>query len=268
MKVKTVIINNLLVICVIMAIGSGALLAREVVREKDNKKILESVAAVVEAGFNGKNAAETDASEGETGENSADAIEVLDGRILGYQVLKEENEDLVGWVYVPGTEINYPVMQTLEEPEFYLDHNFDREKSTYGVPFVDGNCNLKNEGCNVIVYGHHMKDGSMFADLMNYTEQSFYESHSKIQFDTLSERAEYQILGAMMVPAVESESEFYSDILASDENQYQEFIKEVKKRSLYETGVEVKAGDKLLTLITCEYSSPEGRMVVVAKKIP
>lgn len=229
------------------------MLVEAVVRGRKNQSLLESAAELVNS------VAKNEMKE-------AGGSDEADGRLSGYEELAQQNRDLAGWICIEGTGINYPVMQT-EEEEFYLNHNFRGESSAYGVPFVDQACEL-GEGCrNVVLYGHHMKDGSMFADLVRYAEKSFYEEHPVIRFDTLDECGEYQITGVLIVPAVEAEKEFYANMQAGDERQYEKFVNEVTRRSLYDCGVEIGENASLLTLITCEYSTKEGRMIVVARKI-
>lgn len=229
------------------------MLVEAVVRGGKNQSLLESAAELVN-------------SVAKEGMKEAGGSDEAGGRLSGYKELARQNRDLAGWICIEGTGIDYPVMQT-EEEDFYLNHNFRRESSAYGVPFVDRACEL-GEGCrNVVLYGHHMKDGSMFADLVRYAEKSFYEEHPVIRFDTLDECGEYQITGVLIVPAVEAEMEFYTNMQAGDEWQYKKFVNEVTRCSLYDCGVEIGESASLLTLITCEYSMKEGRMVVVARKI-
>lgn len=184
-----------------------------------------------------------------------------------YHLLQEENPDFAGWISIPGTKIDYPVMQSLESPDYYLDHSFSRKASRYGVPYIAKDCSPVKDCPNIVLYGHHMKNGTMFADLVNYTEESYFQDHPRIRFDTLKASSEYQIIGVLLIPAVEAESSFYLHMQAADPDTYRLFVDEVKARSLYDTHAEARYGDRLLTLITCEYTRKEGRMVVVAKEI-
>jgi len=255
MKVKRAVINIFLILCIVAATGSGTLLVRETVHSWENQEIFESAAQLVEEVAK------------ERMEERGGVVE-KDDRLLGYDRLRQQNRDFVGWVCIEETGIDYPVMQTRTGEDFYLDHNFEREPSAYGVPFVDGSCELEKGNCrNVVVYGHHMKDQSMFADLVRYEEQSYQEEHPVILFDTWKERGEYRIIGVLRVPDVEEEMSFYRNMECGDEKQYEAFVDEVEERSLYDCGVGDVQGEQLLTLVTCEYSTKDGRMVVVAKKI-
>lgn len=99
---------------------------------------------------------------------------------------------MVGWLSIAGTTLNYPVMQTPNEPNYYLKRNFEKEYSDLGTPYIQENCDLTSSD-NLVIYGHHIKGGKMFGALEDYKSQSFYEEHKTIQFDTLTQRGEYEI---------------------------------------------------------------------------
>ena len=114
--------------------------------------------------------------------------------------MQEQNSDFVGWLSVPGTNIDYPVMQTVDEPNFYLKRGFDKQYSDYGVPYVQENCDLALSD-NCVIYGHHMNNGTMFADLCKYESEDFYQEHKTIRFDTLSGFGEYEIVAVFKTVA-------------------------------------------------------------------
>ena len=103
-----------------------------------------------------------------------------------YQALYTQNSDLAGWIQIDETNINYPVMQSKQDPDFYLKHNFEKADSPHGCPYVQANCDLQTPSDNILVYGHNMKDGTMFSDLLQYKRESFWEQHRIIRFDTLT----------------------------------------------------------------------------------
>ena len=111
-----------------------------------------------------------------------------------YLELYRQNEDMVGWIKVEDTNINYPVVQSVNEPNFYLKHKFDKTYSAYGCPYVQENCDVQKPSDNIIIYGHHMNDGSMFTGLMKYRNKSFWEGHKTITFDTLTDRHRYEVI--------------------------------------------------------------------------
>lgn len=184
-----------------------------------------------------------------------------------YSELFLQNADMVGWIKINGTIINYPVMQTKNKPNYYLKHNFNKEYSDLGVPYVQENCDLATSD-NLIIYGHHIKGQKMFGALEDYKSQSFYEKHKIIQFDTLTEHAEYEIIAVFKTVAYSSEGYRYYDFVdAEDESSFAAYVDKCRELSLYDTGVSAEYGDNLITLSTCEYSANNGRLVVVAKKI-
>lgn len=188
-----------------------------------------------------------------------------------YGPLAELNPDLFGWVRIQGTQVDYPVMHTPEDPEYYLRRAFDKSNATSGTPFMDGAC---FEGCgNYIVYGHKMSNGTMFADILRYERRSYWREHPVIQFDTLHEFGDYEVVAAFysrVYNELDGDEVFryyrYTDL--TDEAVFNEFIEKAKASSLYDTGVDAAFGDQLLTLSTCSYHVDDGRFVVIARKIP
>lgn len=184
-----------------------------------------------------------------------------------YAAVYAQNNDFVGWLSIEGTSINYPVMQTPEEPNYYLKRAFDRSYSDYGVPYVQENCVLGISD-NIVIYGHNMSNGSMFADLCRYEKKSFWEAHPIIHFDTLSGYGEYEIVTVFKTVAYSQEGfKYYHFVDAEIEADLEAFLAQCRELELYDTGVDAEYGDQLITLSTCEYSCKNGRMVIVAKKI-
>lgn len=183
-----------------------------------------------------------------------------------YSGVYMQNTDFVGWISIAGTNIDYPVMQTVDDPDYYLKHSFEKEYSSYGVPYVQGNCDLATAD-NVVMYGHHMKDGSMFADLCKYTDPEFYRMHPIIRFDTLTGYGEYEIIAVFKTTATDSGFPYQRFVTAEDSAAFDAYIAKCKALSLYEIDVTAAYGDRLITLSTCEYSRTNGRMVIVAKRI-
>lgn len=185
-----------------------------------------------------------------------------------YAHLYEENEDMVGWIKIDGTVIDYPIMQTKEEPEYYLKRDFSREKSASGVPFLDDSCDPK-ESNNLLIYGHNMKKGTMFASLLDYAQEDFWKAHPTIQFDTLYREQTYEVVAAFYGKALSPKEEgfrYYEFAGNLDKIRFQEYTEQMKAIALYDTGVEINEEDQLLTLSTCSYQEENGRFVVVARR--
>lgn len=180
--------------------------------------------------------------------------------------LYTKNNDFVGMIKIPNTNINYPVMESKNHPNYYLYRNFNKEYSRYGTPYIQENCEL-NESDNTIIYGHNMKTKQMFHDLTMYSSESFYESHKYIYITTKDKQYSYEIIATIKTVA-DSNSFNYSDFVnSSDETEFKNFVDKCKELSLYNIDCLAKYGDKLITLSTCEYSKDNGRFIVVAKRI-
>ena len=191
-------------------------------------------------------------------------------RILQLEELKKQNNDIIGWIEIENTIINYPVLQC-EDNNFYMTHNYKKEYSAEGSIFLDKDYNWELPSSNLLLYGHNNKNKTMFAELLNYKEESYYKEHPTIRFTTLAEDKTYEII-AVFKSRVYYKSEkdvfrYYYFINAENEEEYNNYINESKKASLYDTGKTATYGDQLLTLSTCEYSQEDGRFVIVAKKI-
>ena len=184
--------------------------------------------------------------------------------------LYQQNGDLVGWISIADTNINYPVMQSVNEPNFYLKHGFDKAYSDYGCPYVQEDCDVQEPSDNLVVYGHHMSNGSMFAHLEKFKSKDFWSEHRMITFNTLTDKQEYEIVAVFRTVVYTDSPEafkFYRFIDAESADEFDDFIAKSKELSFYDTGVTAEYGDKLITLSTCEYSRNNSRLVVVAKRI-
>ena len=186
-----------------------------------------------------------------------------------YKKLFSQNKSLIGWIKIDDTNIDYPVMQTVNN-EYYLDHNYNQQYDKNGSIFLDKDCDITNPGTNMIIYGHHMKSGKMFGNLKLYSNKSYYDEHPIIQFDTIYEEGRYQIMYVFR-SRIYNEDEivfkYYQFFDVATPEEFDSNMSEMAKISLYDTGVTAKYGDKLITLSTCDNSEQDGRFVVVAKKI-
>ena len=191
-----------------------------------------------------------------------------DGILLEYAELYAMNPDMAGWLYIEGTKINYPVMHTPGRPDHYLKRNFSGAYSSWGCIYAREECDLEEPSDNVTLYGHNMKDGSMFAGLNPYTSREFWESHRYIRFDTLTEHHTYAIFAVFTTTASEGQGFAYHDFInAADEQEFDTFIAKCLSASLYGTDIVPQFGDKIICLSTCEYSQTNGRLVVAAVRI-
>lgn len=179
------------------------------------------------------------------------------------------NTDMVGWIAIDGTNISYPVVQSaVDNPDYYLHRDFYREYDSHGCIYVREQCDVDKPSDNITIYGHRMKDHTMFGHLARYEDATFWESHQYIHFDTLTQRHTYQIVHVLITTATLGEGfEYHTFVDAEDTSDWNSFIMNCQKLSLYDTGLEINHGDKLITLSTCEYTQENGRLVVIAKRI-
>jgi sortase B len=182
----------------------------------------------------------------------------------GFDTLLKENEDLVGWITMEGTQIDYPILQAEDNIE-YLTRNFYKDENRAGSIFMDYRNDIESTGQNTILYGHRMKDGSMFEQLSKYQDEDFFKNHPTFQFDTLYESYEAEIFA---VYATTTDFNYIQTDFANDDD-YEQLLAKIEQESIYDTDVEVKASDQIITLSTCDYvlDENEGRLVVQAKLV-
>lgn len=194
--------------------------------------------------------------------------EFSEDRTARLKSLAAKNGDLVAWLSIDGTPLSYPVMCTPDDPEHYLKRDFDGESSNSGVPFLGEDCTVDSD--NVIVYGHNMRDGSMFASLLKYAEQSYLSDHPIVRFDTLEGPGKFEVIAAFRETVGDGEDSsafrYYEYGGRLSKKRFAEFVSKAKERSLVTADADASYGDQLLTLSTCSYHAKDGRFVVVAKR--
>jgi len=186
-----------------------------------------------------------------------------------YTSLFERNPDLFGWISIEDTGVDYPVMYTPDRPGYYLDRAFDGSFSYSGVPFLEEKCPA--DGNYFLIYGHHMQNRTMFGTLLQYAERSYWEAHPLIRFDTRCEQRVYQVIAAFYSRVYDPEERdvfrYYEYADLTDEAVFAEYVRQVRAAAIYDTGLEARYGDELLTLSTCSYHTADGRFAVVARRI-
>lgn len=197
-------------------------------------------------------------------ENTSDLNAIFDP-------LLKINSDTMAWINIPNTKINNPVCQT-DNNDYYLDHNFKKEKSRYGTLFFDYRDIISAEGSskNLVIYGHNMKDGNMFADLLKYKNLSFYKQNPTFTLTTRYTQSEYRVFSVFLINSKPNDDNGYLyNFLRNnfvDDDSFNAWINEARKRSLIGTTVNVDEGDEILTLVTCAYDFKDARLVVMARK--
>ncbi|MDM5280746.1 class B sortase [Paenibacillus silvae] len=185
-----------------------------------------------------------------------------------FRALYERNSDIVGWLKINGTRIEYPVMQNPQDVGYYLKHDFDKKQTQGGLPFLDKHSRINGSDI-LLIHGHHMKSGWMFKDLMKYKSESFYKEHAAFEFSTLYEKEEYEIVAVILSKVYRKSDDvfkYYQIENVKTSAEFDAYVQNIKKLALYDTGVTAQYGDKLVVLSTCEYSTENGRLAVVARK--
>ncbi len=186
-----------------------------------------------------------------------------------YEALCAENPDTIGWLKIDGTGIDNVVMYAPDEIDKYLHTDFYGNYAYRGCLFVDEYCDVLRSD-NIIIYGHNMKDGTMFGSLMYYVSEDFYKQHKYISFDTIYEKQTYEIVAAIktaILPKDDNGFKYYEYTGQNDEVSFNEYLKFIDENKLYDTDAALRQGDKILTLSTCAYHASDGRFIVVARKI-
>ncbi len=200
-----------------------------------------------------------------------DTVNEETGTLRKYDELYKRNPDFFGWLKIEDTVIDYPVMYRPGDNDTYLHMDFYGDYSESGMLFMDGNC--PSDGSTALIYGHHMRNGSMFGSLPKFCEKKYYDKHKIIWFDTRYEQRDYEIFAVLYSEVYDVSEEdqhycYYKHTDLSDEAEFNAYVAFAKENSLYDTGVTPKFGERILTLSTCNYHTEDGRLVVVAREVP
>lgn len=203
-------------------------------------------------------------AQGETEEDIEARLQAL--REENFRKLREVNKDIVAWIYVPGTNVDYPVVHG-EDNSYYLNHDIEGKTSRAGAIFLDYRITVNEDSTiddiNTVIYGHHMKNGSMFASLKRYKDSSFLEENPYIYLDTVNGRRKYQIFSVFV-----TKTDFqYTKINFSSDNEYLQYLQEINNKSMNSTNIELKSTDKIITLSTCTYEFDGSRLAVIGRLV-
>ncbi len=183
-----------------------------------------------------------------------------------YKSIYNANNHFTGWIFIPDTPLSYPVVQTPDDPEYYLRRDFEGRYSSYGVPFMDYKC-VVDESDNIIVYGHNMLNGTMFSAVEKYASKSYWQQHPYIGFDTLNGFGTYEVVLCARIDLQTTDFYYVNTVDFATQAEFDDYMAKATAHSLYSTGVTASYGDKLLLLSTCQSNYDDGRYVVIAKKI-
>lgn len=245
---------------------SKLLSAIEIYEKEGTKEVVQNTA---EDGEENIESESEEKGETITTEDTKEQNEKIE-RMLQVKQLQAQNADIVGWLEIENTNINYPVLQGTDN-SYYMTHNYKKEKSKNGSIFLNADYNWNIPSNNFLIYGHNLGNGMMFQELLKYEKESFYQEHPIIRFTTAKEDAEYEII-SVFKSRVYYKSEknvfrYYYFINSKSEEEYNQFVKNAKNASLYSIDATASYGDQLITLSTCSYYVEDGRFAVVGKKI-
>lgn len=169
---------------------------------------------------------------------------------VNFDQLKVINEDVVGWIVVKDTEISYPIVQG-DDNDYYLTHTFERKENYAGAIFMDASANADFSDMNTFIYGHNVHHGTMFAELANYVNESFYKAHPYIYLYTPNGNYQLQVFSAYVDKA--DSSSYQMQFMSADD--FARYLNEVIAKSRYDTGVSVESSERIVTLYTCSYEN-------------
>ena len=251
----------LMLLIVVLAISSYFFI-KELVKNKKETDIFDDLQEIVENPENTTNENQfTDILEKEEGNLSSENTYNLEN-------IAKINSDIVGWIKIEGTNINYPIMQN---GDYYLHKDIYKNYSSHGTPYLAFYCDVKKSD-NLIIYGHHMQDNTMFSQLEKYKNYNFFLNHKYIKFYTIEDgrtiENTYEVMIAFKTIAYSDAGfRYYSYTDFQNYEDYEGIVENCRNLEFYYTGVVGTHQDKYITLSTCEYSQKNGRMVVVAKKM-
>lgn len=264
---KKTVLNILTVVFALIFLVSGFLLVRYYVNSNKQEKVYSELSQIMEQE---EQSAPADVPAEE--QSPYTVVTDPDGNTMmilrQFDALYKMNPDIVGWMRIEGTTLDYPVMYKPAAKDFYLRKNFFAEKATHGCLYIQETCSVFPQSDNLTIYGHNMRDGSMFGCLKNYRKESFWKAHPVITFNTLTEEAQYEIFAVFATTSsVGKGFKYHYFIDAADDEAFHEFVDTCKALSFYDTGIDPVPGDKFITLSTCEDTLVNGRLVVVARRV-
>lgn len=271
------ILTFVIICAAIVALVSGGFLIMRYIENREAQKQIETLQKEAEASKQESSASvesqtvpesqpETNTAASETLSSEPEPERVANPYADSYA----QNSDMAAWISVPDTIIDYPVMQTMKDENYYLYRGFDRKDNKNGCLILDTDSTLEPIGTNLIIHGHNMKSGAMFRHLFDYEDKSFFENHRYMKLYTKECERNYEVIAVFYTQVYKKTDDvfkFYKFFQADTEEEFLDYYDNIKEMSLYDTGVTAEFGNRFLTLSTCSYQVENGRFVVVAKEI-
>lgn len=248
----------LVAVCVVLLSGSGFNIWRTLRQSRQENRTFQELAKLAED----NRFSETDSlPEGNNRKSESTA------KRSRYAVIAAQNPDFAGWLKIDRTVIDYPVMHTPEDIQYYIRRDFYGRKSVSGTPFIGDNCDVDSLG--MIIYGHNMKNDTIFGALDEYANEDYQKEHPVICFSTMEEDREYEVFAAFRTRLLYENEEgfrYYEYVGDLTEERFAEFVEQAEAAALYDTGIRPEYGEQLLMLSTCSYHTKNGRFVVAARR--
>ena len=264
-------VYKLVIVLLLLVFGISAFfVGRYIVESREQAEKFDALAQLKESAKETATTQPTIATEETEPEGTFGAAQILDenNMLAEYGEIYALNDDVVGWIRIDGTKLDYPVMQTPDEPNYYLYRDFDKKQSVRGCVYAREECDINTPSDNITLYGHNMRDGSMFAAANAYVNKETWENNPLIFFDTLYEYHTYKIFSVFKTSANIGEGFTYHNMIeAENKEDFDKFIAKCKELAFYETGITPQYGDKIICLSTCEYTLENGRLVIAAVRI-
>lgn len=268
-KKKIVIISSVIAVVLIICIGVGLYF----VFNNDTPEFDEPIVNMEE--IIAQTTDEPSESESAETENNNNDKKNTEYEEKDYNYYYSKNHDFVGWIKIDGTKISYPVVQTYDN-EYYLTHNFYKKKEKRGTIFMAYDCDAELGSTNTVIHGHNWIDNSVFSQLVKYSDVKYYKNHPVIEYNTRNEMHKWKIVSIFITTATASEDNGYVFNYVYPNMggaNFDAYSSELKKRSLFDTGVDYNENDKFLTLSTCTREADKGkkradcRIVIVARMV-
>lgn len=286
-KQKSVISILLTIIAIVCLLLAGVLLISGFLDDRRTAQTIEKLSSTQESGTDAlsdtDNAATNPATSSEPDNSPEAAIPTSESEPFSDSTFEPEtrvenpykesylaNEDMAAWLQIPETNIDYPVMWTPRDENYYLRRDFDGSGNRNGCLILDTDSCLEPLTTNLIIHGHNMKTGAMFGKLSEYEEQEYFENHRQIILYTEECQRNYEVIAVFRSQVYKKSDQvfkFYKFFRADTQEEFDDFYNNIKELSLYDTGVTAEFGDHFLTLSTCSYHVEQGRFVVVAKEV-
>lgn len=281
-KERKILSVILLIIAVLCLLSAAFLIIRGIAQDKHAEKVLEELRP--QDGAESDETSEESVADSSQTSTEATVPEVpatpeptpeptptpIPAVVHPYRDSFLANKDMAAWLQIPGTNVDYPVMWTPGDENYYLYRAFDGSDNKNGSLILDTDSSLDPLTTNLIIHGHNMRSGEMFGNLTDYEDPAYFENHKQLILYTEECQRNYEVVAvfrSQVYKKTDDVFKFYKFFQADTEEEFQDFYQNIKKLSLYDTGVTAEFGDHFITLSTCVYHVEQGRFVVVAKEI-